>query len=82
VRLASREQLYRLEHLRPFRWNSGQSFLVRATKCSNSPAILVMAGKDDKWVMIKGEGSKRTREDTSDDPKHALGLVEAFKHDG
>jgi hypothetical protein len=33
VRLVSREQLYRLEHLRPFRWNSGQVRLC----CQSSP---------------------------------------------
>ena len=83
VHLVSREQLYRLEHLRPFRWNSGQvrlccqssprkclisryrvSFLVRATKCSNSPATSSNGGKGrEVGYDCKGEGPKRTRED-------------------
>ena len=54
VRLVSREQLYRLEHLRPFRWNSGQVRLCcreikqfRGEDCRNSREIEICRGSID-----------------------------------
>ena len=53
---------------------------MRATKCSNSQRLLVMAGKDEKWVMIvKAKGPSGPAKISSDDPKHALGLVQYLR---
>ena len=54
--------------------------MVRATKCSNSQRLLVMAGKDEKRVMIvKAKGPSGPATIHSDDPKHALGLVQYLR---
>ena len=42
--------------------------------------LLVMAGKDEKWVMIvKAKGPSGPAKIHSDDPKHALGLVQYLR---
>jgi hypothetical protein len=39
-----------------------------------------MAGKDEKWVMIvKAKGPSGPAKILSDDPKHALGLVQYLR---
>jgi hypothetical protein len=39
-----------------------------------------MAGKDEKWVMIvKAKGPSGPAKIHSDDPKHALGLVQYLR---
>jgi hypothetical protein len=97
VRLVSREQLYRLEHLRSFRWNSTVSavkfdFVVNLITASvldlslpsvswcASPAIFSDGGKGrDVGMIVKAKGPSGPAKVHSDDPKHALGLVQYLR---